>query len=84
MATKTCILYGYKDTNTINKEKRDEIIKNFMENKYVNRKLNNQAQASDQFLATTKLATKKPTAGCQISTLIFEVFLWRGVSLNIP
>jgi hypothetical protein len=26
----------------------------------------------------------KPTAGGQISTLIFENKLWRGVSLNIP
>ena len=26
----------------------------------------------------------KPTAGCQISTLIFEKQLWRGVSINIP
>jgi hypothetical protein len=26
----------------------------------------------------------KPTAGCQISTLIFEFFLWREVSMNIP
>jgi hypothetical protein len=26
----------------------------------------------------------KPTAGCQISTLIFDFFLWRGVSINIP
>jgi hypothetical protein len=25
----------------------------------------------------------KPTAGCQISTLIFEKILWRGVSINI-
>jgi hypothetical protein len=27
---------------------------------------------------------RKPTAGCQISTLIFEKKLWRGVSMNIP
>jgi hypothetical protein len=26
----------------------------------------------------------KPTAGCQISTLIFENKLWKGVSINIP
>jgi hypothetical protein len=26
----------------------------------------------------------KPTAGCQISTLIFNFLLWRGFSLNIP
>ena len=26
----------------------------------------------------------KPTAGCQISTLIFEKQLWSGVSINIP
>ena len=26
----------------------------------------------------------KPTAGCQISTLIFENKLWRGVSINMP
>jgi hypothetical protein len=26
----------------------------------------------------------KPTAGCQISILIFEEILWRGVSINIP
>ena len=26
----------------------------------------------------------KPTAGCQISTLIFENKLWREVSINIP
>ena len=26
----------------------------------------------------------KPTAGCQISILIFEKKLWRGVSINIP
>jgi hydrogenase maturation factor len=26
----------------------------------------------------------KPTAGCQIPTLIFESKLWRGVSMNIP
>jgi hypothetical protein len=26
----------------------------------------------------------KPTAGCQIPTLIFENKLWRGVSINIP
>ena len=26
----------------------------------------------------------KPTAGCQISTLIFENKLWRGFSINIP
>ena len=26
----------------------------------------------------------KPTAGCQISSLIFENKLWRGVSINIP
>jgi hypothetical protein len=26
----------------------------------------------------------KPTSGCQISTLIFENKLWRGVSINIP
>jgi hypothetical protein len=25
----------------------------------------------------------KPTAGCQISILIFEEILWRGVSINI-
>ena len=25
----------------------------------------------------------KPTAGCQISTLIFEKELWSGVSINI-
>jgi hypothetical protein len=25
----------------------------------------------------------KPTAGCQISTLIFDLFLWRGESLLI-
>ena len=26
----------------------------------------------------------RPTAGCQISILIFEIKLWRGVSINIP
>jgi hypothetical protein len=26
----------------------------------------------------------KPKAGCQISILIFEEILWRGVSINIP
>jgi hypothetical protein len=26
----------------------------------------------------------KPIAGYQISTLIFEKYLWRGVSINIP
>ena len=26
----------------------------------------------------------KPTAGCQISILIFEIKWWRGVSMNIP
>jgi hypothetical protein len=26
----------------------------------------------------------KPTAGCQISTLIFEKEMWREVSMNIP
>jgi hypothetical protein len=26
----------------------------------------------------------KPTVGCQISTLIFENKLWKGVSINIP
>jgi hypothetical protein len=26
----------------------------------------------------------KPTAECQISILIFENKLWRGVSINIP
>jgi hypothetical protein len=26
----------------------------------------------------------KPTAGCQISTSIFENKLWREVSINIP
>jgi accessory gene regulator protein AgrB len=26
----------------------------------------------------------KPTAGCQISTLIFDFFLWRGLSITIP
>jgi hypothetical protein len=26
----------------------------------------------------------KSTAGCQISTLIFENKLWRGTSINIP
>ena len=25
-----------------------------------------------------------PKAGCQISTLIFDFFLWRGVSINMP
>ena len=25
----------------------------------------------------------RPTAGCQISILIFEEILWRGVSINI-
>jgi hypothetical protein len=36
----TIRLYGYMETNTINKGKRDEIVKNlFIENKYVNRKL---------------------------------------------
>ena len=39
-AVATRKLYGYMDTNTINKGKRDEIVKNlFIENKYVNRKL---------------------------------------------
>ena len=31
-------LYGYMDTNTINKGKRGELIKNLIENKYVIRK----------------------------------------------
>jgi hypothetical protein len=26
----------------------------------------------------------KPTAGCQISTLIFDFFLWRGVLYKYP
>jgi hypothetical protein len=26
----------------------------------------------------------KPTAGCQISALIFDFFLWRGICINIP
>jgi hypothetical protein len=26
----------------------------------------------------------RPTAGCEIPTLIFESKLWRGVSINIP
>jgi hypothetical protein len=30
------------------------------------------------------IETLKPTAGCQISTLIFEIYLWREVSINIP
>ena len=29
-------LYGYMDTNTINEGKRDEIVKKFYKNKYVN------------------------------------------------
>ena len=35
----TIRLYGYMDTNTINKGKRDKIKKFFIENKYVNPKL---------------------------------------------
>ena len=39
-AVVTMRFYGYMDTNTItNNRKKDEIIKNFIENKYVNRKL---------------------------------------------
>jgi len=56
-AVVTMRFYGYMDTNTITKRKKDEIIKNFIENKYVNRKLKKKSVGGNSLSRVSVLQT---------------------------